>query len=73
MASHNPMLPPTRHAIRIHAWRAGLLILGCSLPAFRPGPNLTNQRLRFYESAANRPIQREFYDVTIEAGVKLHI
>ena len=33
--------------------------------------NLTNAPLRFYEGSANRPIQREFYDVTIEGGVKL--
>lgn len=33
--------------------------------------NLTNAPLRFYEGEANRPIQREFYDLTIEAGVKL--
>ena len=35
--------------------------------------NLTNEPLRFYERVASRPIQREFYDVTIEAGIKLHI
>jgi outer membrane receptor protein involved in Fe transport len=33
--------------------------------------NLTNAPLRFYEGEANRPIQREFYDLTLEAGVKL--
>lgn len=33
--------------------------------------NLTNAPLRFYEGSPNRPIQREFYDVTIETGVKL--
>jgi TonB-dependent receptor len=33
--------------------------------------NLTNAPLRFYEGQANRPIQREFYDMTIEAGLKL--
>lgn len=32
--------------------------------------NLTNQPLRYYEGAQNRPIQREFYGVTLEAGVK---
>ncbi len=35
--------------------------------------NLTNQPLRYYEGAPNRPIQREFYDVTLEAGVKLRL
>jgi TonB-dependent receptor len=34
--------------------------------------NLTNAPLRFYEGAPNRPIQREFYDATFEAGVKIH-
>lgn len=32
--------------------------------------NLTNEPLRFYERASDRPIQREFYDVTYEAGVR---
>ncbi|UAK22850.1 TonB-dependent receptor [Sphingomonas nostoxanthinifaciens] len=35
--------------------------------------NLTNAPLRFYEGSSNRPIQREFYDVTIEGGVKVHL
>jgi len=35
--------------------------------------NLTNTPLRFYEGSPNRPIQREFYDVTIEGGIKVHI
>ncbi len=35
--------------------------------------NLTNQALRYYEGASNRPIQREFYDITLEAGVKLKL
>lgn len=35
--------------------------------------NLTNAPLRFYEGSPNRPIQREFYDVTFEAGVKIRI
>jgi outer membrane receptor protein involved in Fe transport len=35
--------------------------------------NLLNTPLRFYEGAPNRPIQREFYDITLEAGVKLHL
>ncbi|MEI6486434.1 MAG: TonB-dependent receptor [Sphingomonadales bacterium] len=32
--------------------------------------NLLNTPLRFYENTANRPIQREFYQQTFEAGVK---
>ncbi len=35
--------------------------------------NLTNEPLRFYEGSANRPIQREFYLATIEAGVKIKL
>ncbi len=35
--------------------------------------NLTNTKLRFTETAAfDRPIQREFYDQTFTAGVRLH-
>jgi TonB-dependent receptor len=35
--------------------------------------NLTNTKLRFTETEANnRPIQREFYDQTFTAGVRLH-
>ena len=33
--------------------------------------NLTNQPLRYYEGSSSRPIQREFYDVTYEGGVRL--
>lgn len=33
--------------------------------------NLTNAPLRFYEGTPSRPIQREYYDVTLESGVKL--
>ena len=33
--------------------------------------NLTNEPLRYYEGAANRPIQREIYDVTYEGGVRV--
>lgn len=33
--------------------------------------NLTNAPLRFYEGTPNRPIQREFYDLTLEGGIKL--
>ena len=32
--------------------------------------NLTDEPLRYYEGASNRPIQREFYDVTFEGGVR---
>lgn len=35
--------------------------------------NLTNAPLRFYEGSRNRPIQREYYDVTLEGGVKLKL
>jgi len=34
--------------------------------------NLLNTPLRYYEGEPNRPIQREFYDVTIEGGVRAH-
>ena len=32
--------------------------------------NLTNQPLRYYEGYVDRPIQREFYDITVEGGVR---
>ncbi|MDQ2859438.1 MAG: TonB-dependent receptor [Pseudomonadota bacterium] len=32
--------------------------------------NLTNEPLRYYEGSPNRPIQREFYDITYEGGVR---
>ncbi len=32
--------------------------------------NLTNEPYRIYEAASSRPIQREFYDETYEAGLK---
>jgi TonB-dependent receptor len=36
--------------------------------------DLTNTKLRFTETAANnRPIQREFYDQTFTAGVRIHL
>jgi TonB-dependent receptor len=34
--------------------------------------NLTNQPLRYYEGQFNRPIQREFYDITVEGGIRAH-
>ena len=34
--------------------------------------NLLNTPLRYYEGEPDRPIQREFYDVTIEGGIKMH-
>jgi len=34
--------------------------------------NLTNSPLRFYEGSENRPIQREFYQYTLEWGVKFN-
>jgi hypothetical protein len=35
--------------------------------------NLTNAPLRFYEGSPNRPIQREYYDVTLEGGAKIRL
>ncbi|MDB5448159.1 MAG: TonB-dependent receptor, partial [Phenylobacterium sp.] len=35
--------------------------------------NLLDTPLRFYEGSKNRPIQREFYDITVEGGVKLRL
>ncbi len=35
--------------------------------------NLTNAPLRFYEGSSNRPIQREYYNVTLEGGVKIRL
>ena len=32
--------------------------------------NLLNTPLRYYEGSPNRPIQREFYDVTYEGGIR---
>lgn len=32
--------------------------------------NLTNEPLRYYEGSRNRPIQREFYDISYEGGVR---
>ncbi len=34
--------------------------------------NLLNTPLRYYEGQPNRPIQREFYEATYEAGVRAH-
>ncbi len=34
--------------------------------------NLLNTPLRYYEGEPYRPIQREFYDATFEAGVRAH-
>ena len=33
--------------------------------------NLLNTPLRYYQGSSNLPIQREFYDVTIEGGVRI--
>ncbi len=33
--------------------------------------NLLNTPLRYYEGSPDRPIQREFYDVTLEGGVRV--
>ncbi|MEQ7874704.1 TonB-dependent receptor [Sphingomonas sp. ASV193] len=35
--------------------------------------NLLNTPLKFYERSPNRPIQREYYLETFEAGVKIHL
>ncbi len=35
------------------------------------GKNLTNSPLRFYEGRNDRPIQREYYEYTLEAGVSV--
>ncbi len=35
--------------------------------------NLTNAPLRFYEGSSNRPVQREYYDMTLEGGVKIRL
>ena len=43
-----------------------------NVEVFFNAKNLTNAPLRFYEGTPNRPIQREFYDLTLEGGVKLH-
>ena len=32
--------------------------------------NFTNEPYRIYEGISSRPIQREFYDETYEAGIK---
>ncbi len=34
--------------------------------------NLTDGALRYYEGFQNRPVQREFYDVSYEAGLRFH-
>ena len=39
--------------------------------AYFEAKNLLNTPLRYYEGSADRPIQREFYDVTIEGGVRV--
>ena len=39
--------------------------------AYFEAKNLLNTPLRYYEGSPDRPIQREFYDVTIEGGVRV--
>ncbi len=34
--------------------------------------NLLNTPLRYYEGSTDRPIQREFYDITVEGGVRVN-
>lgn len=46
--------------------------LGRNVEFYVNAKNLTNAPLRLYEGAPNRPIQREFYDLTLEGGVKLN-
>jgi TonB-dependent receptor len=41
-----------------------------NLKIYFDAKNLLNTPLRYYEGASDRPIQREFYDVTLEGGVK---
>jgi TonB-dependent receptor len=42
------------------------------LSVYFDAKNLLNTPLRYYEGSPDRPIQREFYDSTFEAGVKVH-
>lgn len=51
----------------------GSYTLSRNLSFFTNVKNLTNAPLRFYEGSRNRPIQREFYDYTIEGGIKVHL
>jgi hypothetical protein len=34
--------------------------------------NLLNTPLRYYEGLPDRPLQQEFYDVTVEGGVRVN-
>ncbi len=51
----------------------GSYTLSKNLSFYVNAKNLTNAPLRFYEGSTNRPIQREFYDYTIEGGIKVKI
>ena len=51
----------------------GSYTLSKSLSFYANVKNLTNEPLRFYEGSKNRPIQREYYDYTIEGGIKIKI
>lgn len=42
-----------------------------SISLYFNAKNLTNSPLRFYEGSNNRPIQREYYEYTLEAGVSV--
>lgn len=42
-----------------------------SMSMYLNAKNLTNSPLRFYEGSNNRPIQREYYEYTLEAGVSV--
>lgn len=50
---------------------AGSYDISHNLGLYFNAKNLTNEPLRFYEGSKNRPIQREYYDATVEGGVKL--
>ena len=41
------------------------------MSAYFNAKNLNNSPLRFYEGSNNRPIQREYYEYTLEAGVSV--
>lgn len=44
-----------------------------NVSVFVNAKNLTNEPLRFYEGSRNRPIQREYYDLTFEGGIKIRL
>jgi len=44
-----------------------------NVKVYASAKNITDAALRFYEGTSNRPIQREFYGPTFEAGVKIKL